>query len=115
MASTPRSNKKETQLMRPATTPEARESQLVSLAYDVAEKQMRDGTASSQVISHFLKFGTAREALEQEKLRGENQLLHAKIESMASMQRIEELYANAIEAMRGYSGQSESPFDDYDG
>lgn len=89
---------------RPATTPEGRENQLVSLAVELAEKQLREGTASAQVISHFLKLGSTRETLEQERLRRENELLAAKAESMSSAGRIEELYGKAIDAMRSYSG-----------
>jgi hypothetical protein len=88
----------------PATTPEARENQLVSLAVSLAEEQLRKGTASSQVITHYLKLGTTRESLEQEKLRGENELLKAKVESLASQGRIEELYNKALKAMRTYMG-----------
>lgn len=90
---------------RPATTPEARENQLIALAYDQAEEQMRNGTASSQVISQFLKLGSSREKLEQERLRKENELLEAKAEAMASAKRVEELYATALEAMRSYASQ----------
>lgn len=91
---------------RPATTPEARENQLIALAYDVAEQQMRDGTASSQVITSLLKLGSSREKLEQQRLAGEVSLTNAKIEMMASAQRIEELYGQALQAMKSYSGQS---------
>lgn len=90
----------------PATTPEAREHQLVAAAFDLAEKQIAAGTASSQVITHFLKLGSTRERLEQQKIARENNLLEAKIESMASAARVEELYSAAISAMRVYSGQS---------
>ena len=91
---------------RPATTPEARENQLISLAVDLAERQLRDGTASSQVLSHYLKLGSSREKLEQERLRGENKLLVAKAEAMESAKRVEELYGQALNAMRSYSGNS---------
>lgn len=90
---------------RPATSPEARENQLVSLAYDLAERQLLDGTASSQVITQFLKLGSTREKVELEKLRNESQLITGKIESMASAQRVEALYGEALAAMRAYSGQ----------
>ena len=90
---------------RPATTPEGRENQLVSLAVELAEKQMREGTASAQVISHYLKLGSTREQLEQQRLAAENELLRVKIETMASASHIEELYTAAIDAMRSYSGQ----------
>ena len=90
---------------RPATTPEGRENQLVSYAIDLAEKQLREGTASSQVITHYLKLGSTRERLEQERLERENQLLQAKVEQLASMQRVEELYGAALNAMRSYAGQ----------
>ena len=89
---------------RPATTPEARENQLVSLAVDLAEKQLADGSASAQVISHFLKLGSSREKLEQQRIAYENELTKTKIETLASQQRVEELYMNALNAMRSYSG-----------
>jgi hypothetical protein len=89
---------------KPATTPEARELQLVSDAYDLAERQIQEGTASSQVITHFLKAGSRRESSELERLTSENELLRAKIDNMASAARVEELYAGAIEAMKAYSG-----------
>lgn len=98
--------------LRPATTPENRENQLVNLAVDLAEKQLADGTASAQVISHYLKLGSTREQLEQERLRGENSLLKAKQDAMASTKRIEELYEAALNAMRNYAGQDALEYDD---
>lgn len=91
--------------LRPATTLEGRENQLISLASDLAERQLRDGSASAQVMTHYLKLGTTRERLEQERLHNENLLLSAKIEQINSSQRMEELYEKAIGAMREYSGQ----------
>lgn len=99
---------------RPATTVEGREGQLVSLAVDLAEKQLIDGTASSQVITHYLKLGTTREKLEQERLKNENELLVSKVESLASGKKVEELYSQALEAMRTYSGQEVTQADDED-
>ena len=90
---------------RPATTPEARENQMIALAVDLTERQLRAGTASSQVITHYLKLGSSREKLEQERLINENSLTQAKIELMASQKRVEELYGAALEAMRSYQGQ----------
>lgn len=92
--------------LKPALTPEARENQLISLAMDRAEEQLLEGTASSQVITHFLKLATTKAELEKEKLERENELLRAKTESIQSAQRIEELYENAIKAMQRYGGQS---------
>ena len=93
---------------RPALTPEARENQLISLAVDLAEQQLRDGTASSQVISHYLKLGSTRASLEKEKLERENELLRAKTENLESAKRVEELYKNALNAMRRYSGMDDT-------
>lgn len=94
--------------MRPALTPEAREKQLVSLAVDLAEQQLREGTASSQVITHYLKIGSTKEKYEIERLKEENKLLKAKTEQIQSMRNIEELYKDAIAAMRNYSGHGDS-------
>lgn len=91
---------------RPATTPEGRENQIVSIAHDLAEKQILDGTASSQVITHFLKLGSTREQLEQERLRHENELTKVKIDALESQKRVEDLYKEALDAMRSYSGQT---------
>lgn len=92
----------------PATTPEARENQLIAAAVDLAEKQIREGNATSQVITHYLKLGSTREALEKERLRNENKLLKAKVESLASQGRIEQLYEQAVAAMRKYAGNPET-------
>jgi hypothetical protein len=94
---------------RPATTPEARERQLIALSSDLAEKQLRAGTASAQVISHYLKLGSSRERLEQELMNETIALQKAKRENMASAARVEELYGAAIDAMRAYSGQAPLP------
>lgn len=103
---------------RPARTDEGRETQLVSLAMDLAERQMLDETASAQVITHYLKLGSSREKLEQERLRNENMLLRAKVEMMESAKNVEALYSEALAAMKAYSGQdngvSDGYFDDED-
>lgn len=99
----------------PARTPEDRENQLTSLAFDLAEKQIRDGTASAQVITWALKLGSTREAVEKEKLRNENALLATKKEIMESQKATEALYSAALNAMRAYSGEPPPPEEpDYD-
>ena len=98
--------KKEKRTRPPALTPEGRENQLISLAIDLAEKQLSEGTASSQVITHYLKLGSTKERLEKEKLEKENELLKARTESLQSAKRVEELYKEALNAMKRYSGQS---------
>ena len=95
--------------LKPATTPEGREGQMVSLATDLAEQQIRNGTASSQVITHFLKLGSTREQLEQQRLEHENELTRVKIEAIESQKRVEELYMEALTAMRTYAGDMSPP------
>ena len=90
--------------IRPDLTPESRENQLISLSVDLAEKQLREGTASSQVITHFLKLGSTKNQLELEKIRHENALLEARTQSLQSAKRVEELYENALNAMKDYGG-----------
>lgn len=92
---------------RPALTPEARENQLIHYAINLAEKQLLDGTASSQVITHYLKLGTMKERIEREILEKEKDLITAKTEALKSQKRVEELYANALAAMRNYNGQGD--------
>ena len=93
--------------IRPALTPEARENQMISLAVDLAEKQLQEGTASSQVITHYLKLGSMRERLEREKLAEENKLLRAKTRSIEDAADMKDLYVNAIKAMARYSGNGD--------
>ena len=90
--------------MPPARTPEARENQMISLAIELAEKQLMEGTASSQVITHFLKLGSTKEKIEKEILVKQKDLITAKTEQIQSQKRIEELYGDALNAMRRYSG-----------
>jgi DNA-binding ferritin-like protein len=96
----------------PSTTPEGRENQLISMAIDLAERQLRKGTASSQVISHFLKLGSTKERKELEILEEQKKLMQAKTEAMQSAKRVEELYKNALDAMRNYSGNRGDVDDD---
>lgn len=99
----------------PATTPAARENQLISAAHDLAEQQIREGTASAQVITHFLKLGSSRERLEQERLSNENSLTLSKITQIENQADIKEMYAEALSAMSAYQGHEVSPKqDDYD-
>jgi len=88
----------------PGTTPEARENQMISLAIDLAEKQLEKGTASSQVITHFLKLGSTQAKIEKDVLEKQKELIMAKTESIHSGKRVEELYVNALNAMRVYTG-----------
>ncbi len=102
--------------LKPALTPEARENQLIFLATELAEQQLRDGTASSQVITHYLKLGSTREKMEMKIKEKEMELITAKTENLQSSKRSEELYAEAIAAMRRYSGNGDpddEPEEDY--
>ena len=103
---------KTTRKIRPALTPEARENQMIALAVDLVEQRLLDGTASSQETTHFLKLGSMKNRLEMEKLQEENRLLKARTEALQSAKRVEELYSEAIKAMRRYSGQG-SDDDEY--
>lgn len=99
---------------RPAISPDARMSQLVSLAVDCAEQQLRDGTASSQVITHFLKYATREKELEMQILQADRDLKVAKTEQIQAQKRSDEMFAEAIRAIRGYQGQSDQgERDDY--
>lgn len=105
-------SKNTTRKIRPALTPEARENQMIALAVDLVEQRLLDGTASSQETTHFLKLGSMKNRLEMEKLQEENRLLKARTEALQSAKRVEELYSEAIKAMRRYSGQG-SDDDEY--
>lgn len=99
--------------LRPALTPEAREGQLISLAVDLVEQRLRDGTATSQEVVHFLKLGSMRERLEREKLEHENRLLEAKKQAIESAERMDEMYSAAIRAMQIYQGRNDDEIQDY--
>lgn len=93
-----------TKKSRPALTPEARENQLIALATDLVEERLRNGTASSQETTHFLKLASTKARIEKEILEKQKELIEAKTQNLQSAKRIEELYANALDAMRNYSG-----------
>ena len=101
------SSSKPTRKMRPALTPEARENQMIALAMDLVEQRLLDGTASSQETTHFLKLGSLKATLENEKVRKENELLQAKTKSLSDSKDSKELYENAIKAFRNYNGQGD--------
>lgn len=112
MAKVKTESSKTTPKRRPALTPEGQESQMVALAMDCAEKQLREGTASSQVITHFLKLGSMRESLERERLIEENKLLRAKTEALEAQKDSKIQYEQILKALRNYNGLGEP--DEYD-
>lgn len=105
---------KKTRKNRHAMSLENREQQMISLAVDLAEQQLIDGTASSQLITHYLKLATTREKIEQETMLANQKLIKAKVESLESASRIEELYSEAISAMKRYGGNEEPTSNDGD-
>ena len=102
------SNSSTTKRIRPALTPEARQNQLISLAIDLVEKRLIEGTASSQENTHFLKLASTKDHLEEQILEKQKDLIEAKTKSLQSTERIEELYKEAMSAFRRYSGSGES-------
>lgn len=94
----------EKRTIAPAATPEAREKQMVALAVDLAEKRLLDGTASNQLVVHFLKLGTMQAELERKKLEMETELLEAKKKALDSAERSEQLYREAMDAFKTYAG-----------
>ena len=98
--------------LRPALTPEARENQLISLAIDLVEQRLLDGTASSQETTHFLKLATNKAKLERERFELENELIRAKTQALKDQADMKVLYADAIAAMRRYSGHGSADYDD---
>lgn len=90
----------------PAMSQESRENQMISLAVNLAEQQLREGVASSQVITHYLKLGSTKEKLEKDILKEQRDKLRAQTEMIQSAKRVEELYKNALDAMRSYSGNT---------
>lgn len=90
---------------RPAMSIEEKENEMISLAVNLCEERMRNGTATAQEIIHFLKLGTVRSQKELELLEMEKELKKAKAEAIQSSKSSEELYSKALQAMRTYSGQ----------
>lgn len=103
-----------TRKRRPASTPEARENQLISAAFDLIERRILDGTATSQETTTVLKLGSEKARLEKDILRKQKELIEAKTEMLESAKRVEELYSNALQAMRHYSGNYDEPAEDPD-
>ena len=104
MATNKRPSEGNSKKPRPATTPQGRENQMIDLAFTLAEQQMRNGTASAQVVTHYLKLGSSREKEEQQRLRSENEMLKQKMAAMATQEDSGSMYAAAIEAMTTYKG-----------
>ena len=100
--------------IRPALSPEARENQLISLAVDLVEQRLLDGTASSQETTHFLKLGSSKNRLELEKLEEETKLLRAKTENLQAQKGMEEAYLKALNAMKMYSGYGGDNNEEFD-
>jgi len=98
---------------KPMITPENRENYLISLSYDLVEQRLKEGTATSQETTHFLKLGSAKARLENEILEEKKKLMEAQIEALKASEGLQELYANALAAMRSYQGHPEEE-DDYD-
>lgn len=92
----------------PAMTAEDREDQLIALAFDVAEERLRDRTASNQLVTEIVKFGTIKERLQKEKLQRENEMLRAKTEAIEAQKHTDEIYRKALDAMRNYAGFGDS-------
>ena len=93
--------------LAPALTPEARENQLIYLATELAEQQLRDGTASSQVITHYLRLASTKERVEKEILELQKDLVVAKTEALQAAKRMEELYTDAMRAFTKYNGEDD--------
>lgn len=100
----PKQNEPKPLRARPSLNPEVRQQQLIGLTMDVVEKQLRDGTASSQTISHFLKLSTTQHELELEKTRLENNLLEAKADEIQFRKEMEMGYEDVIKALAKYQG-----------
>lgn len=99
-------------LSRPALTPEASENECIALAAKLAKQQLQDGTASSQVITHYLKLGSPKARLEQQKLEKEIELMDAKAKALSSFEHFAELQEAAIKAMRMYTGHDDGDEED---
>lgn len=100
--------------IRPTLTPEARENRLISLAMDLAEQRLLNGTASSQEVTHFLKLGSIRSREELERIKLENKMIEAKTKNINSMESSEQLYKEAIAAFQLYSGNHSAQKDEYE-
>ena len=92
-----------------AQTPEARDNQLIALSYDLVEQRLRDGTATSQETTFFLKLAAQREKeqLELKIMEEQRKLYSAKTEALQSAKRIEELYSNAMKAFATYKSSAD--------
>lgn len=93
--------------LKPAMTPEGREQQCIALAYDLAEKRLRDGSATSQEVTHFLKLGTSMAKLEKEKLELDKELAKAKIKAYGSSEEMNGLYKEVLTALTSYKGDND--------
>lgn len=98
--------KVEDKASKPSMTVDGREQQLISLAVNLAEQQLRDGTASPSIINHYLKMASTRESIEREMLKKQSKLIDAKVQSIVEGKEQEQLAKAAIEAMKNYNSSS---------
>lgn len=106
------SKRRKTKMSSSMKTPEARENFLINLAMDLAEKKLRDGTASSQVLTHFLTLATMKEQLQNEKLRSDLEVARAKIKQIEMQEDIKVLYENAMTAFKSYGGYQDDEIEE---
>ncbi len=99
----------------PAMSPEARENQLINLAVDEAERRLKNGTASSQIITVLLKLATTKAQLELEKLKSDISLQRAKEKEIEDKASGDELFKMAVSAFSSYRSAipDDEEYDDY--
>ena len=96
-----------TRKSRPPLSPEADEQICISLAIDLVKERLRNGTASSQETTHFLKLATSKYKEEVRLAKAQTEKAEAQVEAMKSQKRVEALYEDAIKAFRNYNGQGD--------
>ena len=86
----------------PDVSDNQREKRLCDLALTAVEQRIKDGTASSAELVHFLKLGSERYKYEQEELKWKTELLRAKTQAIAEAEKSSLDYAKVIEALTHY-------------
>ena len=99
---------------RPVLTSEAREKRLIALSYDLVEKRLLEGTATSQETTHFLKLGSKKEKREEKLVAKQLELLDAKIEALKGQKDMQKLYEEAIAAFKSYRSDDQGSDEVYD-
>lgn len=89
-----------------------RERENMFLATELAAKQLRDGTAKAQVVTHYLRMSSPREDIERRMMEAKIALLEGQLAACQNDMATQALIIEALESLREYRGSGEVQYED---